>query len=50
LLSQGFVEAKAETSLVVFHRCLDTAYLLYVDGIVLTTSFPDLLRHTISSL
>jgi hypothetical protein len=36
LLSQGFVEAKAETSMFVFRRGLDTAYLLYVNDIVLT--------------
>jgi hypothetical protein len=50
LISQGFVEAKADTSLFVFHRGLDTTYLLYVDDIVLTTSSPDLLRRIISSL
>jgi hypothetical protein len=50
LLSQGFVEAKADTSLFVFRRGMDTAYLLYVDDIVLTASSPNLLRRVISSL
>jgi hypothetical protein len=50
LLSQGFVEAKAYTSLFVFCHDMDVAYLLlYVDDIVLMTS-TDLLRHVISSL
>lgn len=36
LLSQGFVEAKAYTSMFVFYRDMDVAYLLlYVDDIVL---------------
>jgi hypothetical protein len=38
LLSHGFVEAKADTSLFVFRRGLDTTYLLYVDDIVLMAS------------
>lgn len=39
LLSLGFVEAKSDTSLFVFRRGSDTAYLLlYVDDIVLTAS------------
>jgi hypothetical protein len=51
LLSQGFVEAKADTFLFVFRRGLDTTYLLlYVDDIVITTSTHDLLRRIISSL
>jgi hypothetical protein len=41
----------ADTSLFVFRRGLDMAYLLlYVDDIVLTTSSHDLLRRIISSL
>lgn len=37
LLSRGFVEAKAYTSLFDFHRGLDTTYiLLYVNNIVLS--------------
>src|SRR5688500_8288558 len=43
------VEAKADT-LCVFRPGVDTTYLLYVNGIVLTTSSPDLLRRIISSL
>jgi hypothetical protein len=50
LLSQGFVEAKADTSVFVFRHGLDTAYLLYVDNIVLTASSLDLLWRVISSL
>jgi hypothetical protein len=38
LISQGFVEAKGDTSLFILCRGLDTAYLLYVDDIVLTVS------------
>jgi hypothetical protein len=45
LLSIVFVEAKSDTSLFIYHRGSDTAYLLlYVDDIVLTASSPDLLR------
>jgi len=37
LLSIGFVEAKSDTSLFIYQRGSDTAYLLlYVDGIILT--------------
>jgi histone deacetylase 1/2 len=51
LLSIGFVEAKSDTSLFVYQRGSDTAYLLlYVDDIVLTASSPDLLRRIISAL
>jgi hypothetical protein len=39
LLTLGFVEAKSDTSLFIFHRGVDIIYLfLYVDDIVLTTS------------
>jgi hypothetical protein len=50
LCSQGFVEAKSDTSLFILRRGLDTAYLLYVDDIVLTASSPELLRRIISCL
>jgi hypothetical protein len=44
LVSLGFVEAKSDTSLSVYSRGVDTAYmLLYVDDIVLTASSPELL-------
>jgi len=51
LMSLGFVEAKSDTSLFVFHRGSDMAYLLlYVDDIVLTASSPELLRRIIVAL
>jgi len=51
LLSIGFVEAKSDTSLFIYRRGSDTAYLLlYVDDIVLTASSPGLLRRIISAL
>jgi hypothetical protein len=51
LLTLGFVEAKSDTSLFIFHRGTDTVYLLlYVDDIVLTASSTALLQHTISTL
>jgi hypothetical protein len=51
LLSLGFVEAKSDTSLFVFRRGSDTAYLpLYVDDIVLTASSPALLHRIILAL
>jgi hypothetical protein len=50
LCSQGFVEAKSDTSLFILHHGSVTAYLLYVDDIVLTTSSPELLRRIISRL
>ena len=51
LLRQGFVEAKLDTSLFVFHHGSDNAYLLlYVDDIVLTASSMDLLRRIITAL
>jgi hypothetical protein len=51
LLSIGFVEAKSDTSLFVYQRGSDTAYLLlYVDDIVLIASSPALLRRIISAL
>ena len=51
LLSIGFVEAKSDTSLFVYQRGSDTAYLLlYVDDIVLTASSTNLLWRIISAL
>jgi len=51
LLSLGFVEAKSNTSLFIYKRGSDIAYLLlYVDDIVLTASSPGLLRRIISAL
>jgi len=51
LLSLGFVEAKADTSLFIYRRGTDTVYLLlYVDDIVLTASSVGLLRRTIGAL
>ena len=51
LLSLGFVEAKTDTSLFVYQRGLDTAYLLlYVDDIVLTASSQAFLHWIISAL
>ncbi|WVZ81045.1 hypothetical protein U9M48_028472 [Paspalum notatum var. saurae] len=51
LLSIGFVETKSDTSLFVYRRGSDMAYLLvYVDDIVLTTSSSQLLRGIISAL
>jgi hypothetical protein len=37
-VASPLVEAKADTSLFVFRRGLETAYLLYVYNIVLTAS------------
>ena len=51
LLHLGFVEAKSDTSLFVYHCGADTIYLLlYVDDIVLTASSDGLLRRTIDAL
>jgi hypothetical protein len=38
LVSLSFVEAKSDTSLIIFRRGIDIVYLLYIDDIVLTTS------------
>ncbi|XP_014660856.1 uncharacterized protein LOC106804394 [Setaria italica] len=47
----GFVEAKTDTSLFVYHRGTDMVYLLLcVDDIVLRASSTPLLRHTIDAL
>jgi len=49
IIQLGFVEAKTDTSLFVFHQGSDTAYLLlYVDDIVLTAASPQQLRRVIS--
>jgi hypothetical protein len=51
LLTLGFVEAKLDTSLFIYHLADGVAYLLlYVDDIVLTASSPQLLQRIISSL
>jgi hypothetical protein len=51
LLSLGFVEAKADTSLFIFRRGADTVYLLlYVDDIILTASTSAPTRWTSSSM
>ena len=51
LLTLGFTEAKSETSLFIYRRGDETAYLLlYVDDIVLTNSSQQLLQRIISSL
>ena len=51
LVFLGFVEAKSDTSLFVYQRGSNTAYLLlYVDDIVLIASLPGLLRWIISAL
>ena len=45
LLTLGFVEAKSDTSLFVYHHGSETVYLLlYVGDIVLTASSPTLLH------
>ena len=51
LLTLGFTEAKFDTSLFIYRRGDETAYLLlYVDDIVLTASSQQLLQRVISSL
>jgi hypothetical protein len=51
LVSLGFMEAKSDTSLFIYHRGADTAYLLlYIDDNVLTASSPKLLQRTTSAL
>jgi hypothetical protein len=48
-LNLGFVEAKSDTSVFIYHAD-GVAYLLYVDDMVLTTSSPQLLQRIITSL
>jgi hypothetical protein len=51
LVSLGFMEAKSDTSMFVYRRGADTAYiLLYVDDIVITASSPKLLQRTTTAL
>jgi hypothetical protein len=51
LATLGFIKAKLDTSMFIFHRSSDTVYLLlYVDDIILTTSSTELLCRTISVL
>jgi hypothetical protein len=51
LLTLGFVEAKSDTSLFIYHRGAEAAYLLlYVDDIILIASSESLLRWIITSL
>ena len=51
LLTLGFTEAKSDTSLFIYRRGDETAYLLlYVDDIFLTASSQQLLQRIISSL
>ena len=51
LLTLGFTEAKADTSLFIYRRGDETTYLLfYVNDIVLTASSQQLLERVISSL
>ena len=51
LLTLGFTKAKADTSLFIYRRGDETAYLLlYVDDIVLTASSQQLLERIIYSL
>ena len=51
LLQLGFVAAKTDPSLFVYHSGQDTVYLLlYIDDIVLTASSMGLLQRTISTL
>jgi hypothetical protein len=51
LLKLGFLEAKSDSLLFIYHSGADTVYLLlYVDDIVLTASSPALLQRIISAL
>jgi hypothetical protein len=51
LLTLGFVEAKSDMSLFIYHPGAETAYLLlYVDDIVLTASSESFLCRIITSL
>jgi hypothetical protein len=50
LITLGFIEAKSDTSLFIFHRGSDTVYLLLYVDIILTASSTELLRRTISAL
>ncbi|GKA43502.1 ribonuclease H-like domain-containing protein [Tanacetum coccineum] len=51
VIQAGFYHSKTDSSLFIFHKEPDTAYLLlYVDDIILTASFTSLLQHIISLL
>jgi hypothetical protein len=51
LLQLGFIEAETDTSLFVYHKGADMAYLLlYMDDIVLTASSLPILQRIISAL
>jgi hypothetical protein len=51
LLRLGFVGSRADPSLFIYHRNMESVYLLlYVDDIVLTASSEQLLRQTIMAL
>jgi hypothetical protein len=51
LTTLGFIKAKSDTSLFIFHRSSDMIYLLlYVDDIIMTASSMELLCRTISAL
>nr|GEX79460.1 ribonuclease H-like domain-containing protein [Tanacetum cinerariifolium] len=51
VIRAGFYHSKAESSLFIFHKGLDTTYLLlYVDDIILTASSTSLLQRIISLL
>jgi hypothetical protein len=51
ITSLGFVEAKSDTSLFIYYRGADVAFLLlYVDDIVLTASSPSFLHRIIAAL
>ena len=51
ITSLGFVEAKSDTSLFIYCKGADIAFLLlYVDDIVLTASSPSLLHRIIAAL
>jgi hypothetical protein len=51
LTTPGFIEAKSNTSLFIFHHGSDTVYLLlYIDDIILTASSTKLVHRTISAL
>ena len=51
ITSLGFVEAKADTSLLIYRRGADTTFLLlYVDDIVFTASSPSFLQQAIAAL
>jgi len=51
LLRMGFTASRSDSSLFIYQRGHDVAYLLvYVDDIILTASSPTLLRHIVDQL